>query len=203
MIVNNNNSNKGLEFVPLLEFYLLEKLNFTVNPKSEVIDHYRNYNKSFTSNGIYKDKVISLDIDNPIDSDYILVTEVKEVIALINSGSNSNSPRILCNLVTHYRELIAAGFECELVNKGNESRLPTLKSPKHENTMGPCINPDIDTDIKELKGAKYYIKYFPEGYKWDNNNYSNEYCKVNQLANLFGKEVKVAITNSELKFWNK
>lgn len=210
MIIDNSHSNRGTEFVPLLEYHFCEPATF-IKDQPKIVDYYIDSSRSrhsFTKNECSGVKV-SLDLVDLVNVDYILVTEVSQVINLIKLLDSSyskipgtvNKLKVLCNLATHNSELNAAGFNSELLLSGEPSRLIDLGCRKLTSINKPLINPDYATDQSELISAKYYIKYLHGGYNWSQANYANEYCKVYQLANIYNKEVKIALTESELKFW--
>ncbi len=112
---------------------------------------------------------------------------------------------ILCNLVTHHEEVKKLGYNCELIAKEEDTRLPILdRIPELEEKYGYIVNPCLDKNtIEELSSAKYFIKNKEDGYNWDNNNYSDEYCEIFHLANIFGAKVRTSITNAELDYWKR
>jgi hypothetical protein len=222
MIITNK-LNKGAGFVPLLSQHFKEELNFKYN-KPKLIDYIK-YNIGFTYpvNKVCSKKTLHIGLtgfDNYTDEDVLFLYKVSDIFKLKDYNIKKDV-LILCNLVTHHEEVKKLGYNCELIAKDNLYRLPILilennqvldgswfrgsdtdkvNLTKSRYIVNPCLNRNT---IDELRSAKYFIKNKIDGYNWDNNNYSDEYCEIFHLANIFGAKVRTSITNAELDYWKR
>lgn len=213
-------------FVPMLEQYF--QMAITVEPVSELIDFYRNVlgGKDYPKGS--SQESICIGLENYSGEDYLLITEVKDVIEFskilspFHLGSDhfgylnnvkENNPIILTTLQTHHKELEAIyemavpSVAVHLIKFDSGNCLPTIlecSNPllKYIKKTEIVVNPNENTNLEELIAARILVKYKTRCFEPSDDNYSNEYDEIYHLANIFGIPVVTAISAGELKVIN-
>lgn len=192
-------------FVPLLEDYFIESIYVPITSESKILKYHRLLHEK-QKNIISRDKNICIGVDAYDSSvDYLFVWQVSDVIKLVtNTGLISmDRVKIICNLETHFHELIAAGYIVESVYQKLGRNLPIInfKDPDFamltKSRSSVMINPTSKSN-EDIFNCIAFIKFRENAFEPSDDNYSNEFCEVYQMATIIGVEVYTTTSKEEV-----
>lgn len=189
-------------FVPLLENYFAEKIA-TPGSTSKILKLHRLLHDQPKSI-LMTDRKICIGLGAyETGVDIVFIWDVADVIYLAENPI-PKEVKIVCNLETHFHELVALGYDVYSVYSKLNRNVPIIEFKDEDFKLllrtrsGVMVNPTSASE-GDILDCRAYIKFNEEAFVPSDDNYANEFCEVYQMAAISGAQVFTATSKAEVQ----